>query len=611
MSIVPPIAVLCAAALAGAAASGDPFEGRPGYRMRGAYLAVEDIRLVAPAAEAGMDTLLVGLHKVKAPLDADLRGQVVRWAAECQKHGLAFWPSFAYFGAYEVPWIGAYRRYVDGDGQRYDHTPCPLDAGFWQRSVEARCLALAELSRDCPIAGIALDTEMYAADKGGVSQTCYCGDCIARTLRAAGRDVAPPYPERRRAWLTEIALLDAHFQTMREALRALAEHTRDRVAQVAPDLLLGAFNIDEAVPPMQGILLGWGQPGRPVYAFSEATYVPGYTPYVPQTQQRLERLGAQARMIVGVWQSKFPARVLAAQLYECARNSAGYWVYTFETFDRPGYCPLPDKAEDYWAAMRRANEELDRLARDPDYVTSLKIEPFLLPIAPLSTRGVERLSLKPLLPATEQALPPAQWRKNNILYVYATAGRRTSLSVRLMPGASSHEGGQYVLVSPDGRVLARSDLLEADTPVAVEFDAEQTGVYAIAIGAGWGSIKAEGRQPYAVAANPDSPAQLYIVIPTLYLLARPGQRQVTLQMGVMGEAERVRVAVMQGNRVCYADVLATTRTVVVPVDPTAESGILKIEVLRVPGAVRESFSIAVVKGAYPLVAVSPEGLLRD
>jgi len=606
--------VPCAVALSAMAASAgptDPFEDRPGYRMRGAYLPARYIRLVEPAAQAGIDTLIVSFYPLRAPMQAELREQIRRWANLCKQHGIAFWVVFGYFGEHEVGWIGPYRHFVDANGQRRDHTPCPLDDEFWRRSVEDRYLVVAELSHRCQIAGVALDTEMYAADAGGVSQVCYCGDCIARTLRAAGKDAAPPYPDRRGEWLKEIGLLDAHARMTRDAVQALAEQTRDRVAQAAPELRLGAFNIDWAVPTMEGILLGWGRPDRPVYVYSELTYTQGYAPYVQQIQRRLAELGAHFCMIAGVWQSKFLARALAAHLYECARNSAGYWIYTFESFDRPDYSPLPGKADDYWSAIRQANDELLRLAADPEYKTSLKIEPFVLPPTPATARGVERLPWVPLRPATGTPQPPPRLRKNNILYVYAESGRRVTLPMRLVQTPGLRDGGQYLLVSPGGQFLERRDLLEVDRLVKLDFQAEQTGLYAVALSVGACTIQVEGPQPYAIAADTGVPARLFIGIPALYVLARPGQREVTLQMGVGGEAERVHAVVTQGDHVLYDGVLADTRAIVLPVDPDAQPSILKIDVQRVPGAVRENFSVAVVKGAYPFVAVSPEGLLRD
>jgi hypothetical protein len=594
---------------AAATAPGRLFD-QPGYRMRGGYLSVNDIQLVAPASEAGLNTLLVGGLKLKPVPDAAARDSLMQWANLCRSHSLALWLSLDYFGAYESVWAGPYRQYVDGEGEQAKHTPCPLDEDYWQRAITQRYRWLAELSGQVPITGLILDPEMYAADKGGFFHVCYCGDCVARTLRAAGRDATPPYPTARRRWLESLGLIETHSQQAREAMRALTERTRAQVEQVAPHLLFGVFGGDEWQPLMEGALLGLGRSDKPVLAFSEATYIAGYSPNVDAIQQRLARLGAHARLTCGVWQSKFPARLLAAHYYECAAHSAGYWVYTLETFSRPDYTPLPSKAADYWAAIRQADVELDRLLRDPHYQTSLKIKPFINSPTPVSSRNVGRYRVVPLVPIVEQVVPPARFRSTNIFYLYATAGDRVSFPLKLLVG-TARDAGQYLLVSPDGRELTRADLLQPDTSVEVAFRAEQTGLYALVVGAGNSSVQIEPRRPYAVAAGRTSPAQLYIGIPALYVLAEPGQRQVTFQMGPHGEAERVRVVVTQADQVRYDGVLADTRIVTVPIDPEPAPRILKLDIQRVPGAVRENFSLAVTSGAYPFVAASADGLLHD
>ncbi len=593
---------------------GGSLQGRgeaAGYRVRGAYLSSNDLALLEPAVRAGIDTLVVGFRGMRAPLDATNHQALISWATTCERHGLAFWPVVHYFSAFEPAWVGPYPRYVNGDGDRARHTPCPLDEGFWRRSAEARVLELAALSRQYPITGIVLDPELYDADLVHFVNVCYCGDCVARTLQDAGQGALPPYPDARREWLAGRGLLERHYDVARQTMRRMAEQTRGRVAAIAPGLLIGACAIDQGQPLAEGMVLGFGRPDRPVWVFSESTYIPGYTAYVRQAQQRMQQAGGHARMLCGIWQSKFPPWALAAHLYECARNSSGYWVYTLETFRRPDYSPLRGPAEEYWAAIRRANDELERFAADPHYATTLQIEPFVLPPEPVTSRGVEQLNLVPLSPPTGQAIPPAYWRGNNIFYLYGTAGRQITFPVRLEPVGQNRDGAQYLLVAPDGRVEMRGDLLEVGRPVEVEFHAAQAGLYALVVGAGRNVIQVAGSQPYAVAANPATPARLFIFIPPLLLLTRPEARQVTLELGVPGEAERVRVVISQGGQVRFEQVLADVRKAVVPIDPAPADRILKLDVQRVPGAVRENFSLAVVSGAYPFVALSPEGLVCE
>jgi hypothetical protein len=195
---------------------------------------------------------------------------------------------------------------------------------------------------------------------------------------------------------------------------------------------------------------------------------------VDAIQQRLKRLGVHSRLACGLWQSKFPASVLAAQYYQCAAHSAGYWIYTLQTFTHPNYSPLPGKAADYWSAIRQANQELAKLERDPSYHSALKIEPFVNTPAAVSSKNVGRFTVVPLVPIAERVVPPARFRHTNIFYLYATAGEQVTFPLKLLVGGT-HDAGQYLLMSPDGRELARADLLHDKTPVPVAFRAEHPG----------------------------------------------------------------------------------------------------------------------------------------
>gem|GEM_PF-2401988 len=577
--------------------------------IRGGYLDVRDTALAEPAARSGLNTLLVKFPRLRPPPDTRAQEQIEYWSGQCRRLGLDLWVCFHVLGAHETGWLSEYRRYVDKTGRLQSHTPCPADPGFWRESVYNRLMGLAQLSRQYPITGVILDLEMYAADFSIYYDVCYCGECVARTLRAAGRDVSPPYPDSRAEWLTGLGLLEVHRQQVHEAVRRLAEQARAAVEQVAPDLRLGGLCLDLKTPVVEAMLAGLGREGHPAYAFSESTYHAGYDPQVDRIKQRIRDLKANAVLVCGLWQNKFTPAALSAHLYFCARNSGGYWIYTLEDFGAGRQWSLPAPPEQYWAAYRQANDELDRLAADPSYQTSLKIEPFVLPPTPLTTAGVKRFHLRPWLEPTDQPVPPVQLRKQNTLYFYARAGQRVRLSLTLIQFGPYHDGGQYLLVPPVGQAELRGDLLETGRAVELEYRAKQTGVHALVLGSGDNAIRVEGRQPYAIAAEPDAPARFLIVIPTLYVLARPGQRHVILKLETPGEGERVKAVISTGGKVCHELIVPGPQTALIPIEPTSEDRVVEIQIFRVPGVVMEDFSIAVLDGAYPLVAPTREGLL--
>ncbi len=597
-----------------AAAGGElirPLQKLQTQRIRGGYLGAGDTAQVEPAARAGLNAILVKFGGLEAPLRPESEKLFKQWADLCAKHGVGFWPVFNFFGGHEPKWVGQYRHHVTRQGNRLDRTPCPIDEDFWRRIIEARFVLLAELSRKYPMVGVILDLEMYGADATGYHGVCYSDYAIDRVLRAAGKDVKPPPPAERYAWLEKQGLLETYRNGTRQAVRQLAEHTRDAVDKIAPNLLLGAFHADRESPVPDGILLGLGRPGKPMLAYTEMTYSTGYTKYVQRAQRHFKALNAHAVLVCGIWQSKFIAKALPAHLYHCGRDSMGYWIYTLSTFGMPSYSPLPGDHAAYWAAFRRANDELDRLAADPTYRSALKIEPFVLPPVPLTTRGVKQLNLVPWTPPTGKPVPPVHLRGENILCFHAEKGQRVAMKIGLAQVGRYPDSGQYLLVSPDKRELARGDVKVGGKARELTFQAKVSGVYALVVGAGSNAIRIEGRHPYAVTTAKRSGASLVSVIPPLYILTRAGQREVRLTLRTQGGGEQVRAVIRVGDKTAFDEIVAGNKTAVVPVDPNVKPPVLRLETLRVPGAAKEDLAVVVEAGAYPFVATSPDGLLKS
>jgi hypothetical protein len=89
-----------------------------------------------------------------------------------------------------------------------------------------------------------------------------------------------------------------------------------------------------------------------------------------------------AKLVLGIWQDKFSPENLAEQYYHCAKDSAGYWIYSVGSLSSvipPWYSPkkvkekaLPFPKDNYWQAITLANKELDKLSTDPNYISFLK-----------------------------------------------------------------------------------------------------------------------------------------------------------------------------------------------------------------------------------------------
>src|SRR6266849_2438801 len=94
---------------------------------------------------------------------------------------------------------------------------------------------------------------------------------------------------------------------------------------------------------------------------------------------------------------------------------------------------LPEPADRYWAAMKTANEELNRLvASGGTYVSPLKVRPFDPPPPMVGTAGIKIEALVPPPDAPLLSLGPLtqpRLRDRNPLFILAKAGEAVGVRV--------------------------------------------------------------------------------------------------------------------------------------------------------------------------------------
>ncbi len=151
----------------------------------------------------------------------------------------------------------------------------------------------------------------------------------------------------------------AFYQSLQRNVAASYSQTLRSAAQTQrPGLRLGALQLEHyisTIPLQQGMALGFGTSQLPVFCFSEDTYSTGYSPSIASIKQYFYNLGANVDLVVGLWQSQFTPAALPAQLYYCAHDSYGYWIYTMETFANPSYSSLMGTLAQGWAAITTAD----------------------------------------------------------------------------------------------------------------------------------------------------------------------------------------------------------------------------------------------------------------
>ncbi len=502
-------------------------------KLRGGYLSSADLgEGITRMGAVGMNAVMPkfgGLHAPPTAADVEL---LRRWGEAARAADLHLLPVFNFRGGETEALLGE-RREVSIAGYTMARTPCPLDEAFWSRYILGRALFLAEHAQELGLSGAIIDPEMYGADHTGFSGPCYCADCLREFLEAIDRPAPDPLPEaaQRAAWLEEHGLSAQFEQHFVDRVRELSAQIEQQCHAANPDFLLGVLLLDYPLPFNRAMAMGLGTPTHPVLGFSESTYSSGYTDYVLAQQQTFAQMPAHVLFMPGLWQQQFPSENLAEQYYACAANSAGYWIYTFESLLEdvsrlPGY-QLREPNERYWEAMALANSELDRLvASGGTYESTLKVRPFDPPLPVLATGDIPIEALVAAPDAEPLSMGPItapRLRYRNPLFILCTAEEPVTVHVTNVQLANYLPGTTWAVVAPDGtRVLEGQMKVHESTDV--EFTPEQGGVYLLIASSGQNAhtLTVLTEQPYALSASEQYPLIANGFIGRMYFFVPPG-----------------------------------------------------------------------------------------
>ncbi|MBM4050177.1 MAG: hypothetical protein FJ279_34205, partial [Planctomycetes bacterium] len=525
------------------AAPADLSKPLPG-RLRGGYMNAGNLKLLPKMAELGMNAAIPKFGAIQTPMRPQDAAKLAQWADECARLNLAFMPVFNWWGGHEPSWIKDFNRVVTQTGKTLEKTPCPYTEAFWTEYVTARFVAMAEAVGPRPLAGICLDMEMYGADSVGYGQGCYCDECFTRYLKARGREVKLPPADKRAEAIKSAGEVKEYQAVQRETARKHATACREAIHKTRPGLRIGVLHLDWPSPIQEGEALGFGTKDLPVFCLTERTYSNGFTPYIAEAQKTFRDLGAHVDLLVGLWHSKFPPDNIPEQLYHCGRDSYGYWIYTMETFEQPQYSPLPGSADAHWAAIQKANQELDKLAADAKYQTAMTIREFETPVPPVSILGFVKYDLTPFAAQKPAALPVARLRGANWCYLHARSGDRIDLQVTWAQVGRYRDLARAALVSPQGQKLVEVDV-KKDAPGVIQVNAAETGVYGLVVQAGSNAVEiTRASHPYAIHIEPRNGAKLVTKVPSLLLALEGGTQQAILELATEGGAEAVKGIVL-------------------------------------------------------------------
>jgi hypothetical protein len=577
--------------------------------IRGGYMGQKSFALLERMAQTHMSAAIVKFGNVAIPLGSPDAGDLQKNASECARLGLGFMPVINWWGDNEPRWIVSYEHFVTAAGTVLPRTPCPYSEGLWTTYVTPRLLSIIEALGKLPLAALCLDTEMYGGDFLVYDQDCFCDRCFARYLAAKHRNATlPPVAERARI-VSNAGDLESYRSVQRDEARQLAAACREAVAKARPNLRLGVLHLDLPFPLYEGMALGFGTGSLPVYAFTEHTYTEGFSPYISATQGRLRSLGASVDLVVGIFQSKFAPENLAEQLFRCAQASAGFWIYTMDTFANLNYQPLAGTPQQYWTAIENAAHELDRLAGNRAYVSSLVTQQRAVALPAMPWGGFVHYDLAPANKKSSGPMPEQWLRKTNWVYFWAAKGDAIAFELTWRQLGHYEDVGSVGVVSPQGEPLAAAGV-RPNAPGVIHLTGPESGVYGLLLQAGMNAAEiTHASHPYAVQipATGDG-AFLAVKIPRLFILFQPGAARASLELATPGATQAVRAEVKTENgSAVWAGVIDGPTRIAVD-HPSGPYLVLTVEKLQ--GRVMQDLHVKALEGLVPLAAPDPAGLLQ-
>ncbi|MFC1677022.1 hypothetical protein ACFL3G_08165 [Planctomycetota bacterium] len=449
--------------------------------IKGGYMGTRNIDALPQMVQSGMNLALVKFNNIHWPMLESERKLLAKWANACEKSQIAFMPVINLWGSGEKKWITPqYHLYYDG--VEFEQTPCPLEIEVYKNAVHNRMLEIASLSKSMAIAGVVIDLEMYGANLVAFKRFCLCDYCFERFL--AGKAVAEPIDiNDRYKYLVSSGQLGKYEEFASNWVEQMARQTQEQVHAVAPELVIGATDIEHPKAYNEALARGLGSGNKSVLAIAGPVYLSDYIDYIKKTQDRFSKKNINGKLVVGLWQDKIPPANLAAHYYQCAKESAGYWVYTLETLSKYATWTLPFDKKHYWQAIRKANDELDKLGLNHDYKSKLKPRRFETPVNTVFYKKmtIPTAEYVKIASTIQPKLKPLQLRNINKLLFIAKQGEKINYKVKCHKVRSSKQSHvKVVLLDKNKRILAQERASFAGN-AHLRVTAPYSGTYIIAI----------------------------------------------------------------------------------------------------------------------------------
>ncbi len=422
------------------------------------------------------------------------------WAKAAKRAGMRL---FGVVGASVDGQKAGMRRCVFGNGYE-SILPCPLDERYWSEVLTARAVQLAAEGKreDEEISGILIDWEMYAnSNKGGqiyYTDACYCDGCFGGFLQAKGQpDVCAAVPLKDRVkWLKDHKLAEEYQPHLQQQVRTLAARMRVAVETVHPDFFLGFYPVPHNWH-LVGVAQGLGTREHPMILWATSTYGGGGPAKIPDDwRQQYEQQGVHCYYSGGMLLRMYSAANLAKNMFDIARKTNGYWLFTVHTLcirpeEQSGdYYLCAGSPEDYLQAIKLANGELDKLGAERDYLTPLELvtEPVRYRNTGFDVGRYRAPTLSDHSTAAHGAalpVPPLPLTVGQHLLMALQPGEEPTLKLEVNQNkAGDIWGVSYSVLDPRKQVLG-SGTMPPGEPFALTFKAQAAGLHTVVLTAGY------------------------------------------------------------------------------------------------------------------------------
>ena len=496
--------------------------------IRGAYLPLTSVE------EGELQLKDLRSHGINTVLVADgtfslQEKRWLKWGDMAGSFGLDLWAVLHFAVPRELrERPKSYRPYVNRAGKVYQGTPCPLDERYWHDAIGKRFLRLAELSELSPVSGAAFDAEMYGSEISLYYDLCYCDVCWLEfiTSESSGlhysvRDLPAG---QRFEYVSAHDLLREYTNFEWRRVRSILDIIRQQIHAKAPHFRLGFLGFRHTWF-FSALLRGLGTRERPVWVFSESSYVRGYTPYVDREREQMLNQGKFARYVPGFWLSRFFPRDLPTQLLDLSIHSDGYWLfnaaYLWQDESEVQNVVLHDKPEAYWSSLSLVNAELQQLGEgvsdrgrtlpevhrssfyDPKQEKLFKNPELQFLLSSYANENVDQSS---------PSRKTTRYQGKTLFHLRKEEGAEQTVQLSLVPiDAASQAPFSYIIFDDVGQVMQRDAIEYQEQSIVISLPGNLSGNISLLTDSGSNALRVSFPEalPYLIEASSTFPLNLF------------------------------------------------------------------------------------------------------